>query len=101
MSKTIPTPTSVRWATATAVVVLDQDGIRLTDLAGSMKPEELDELLVLVKAVKRFQKDHELAPKPRPAWNPHLHVGISTQVDKFFDRVRGGFTPGGKHGGLL
>ena len=36
MSKTIPTPTSVRWATATAVVVLDQDGIRLTDLAGSM-----------------------------------------------------------------
>ena len=88
MSKTIPTPTSVRWATATAVVVLDQDGIRLTDLAGSMKPEE-------------FQKDHELAPKPRPAWNPHLHVGISTQVDKFFDRVRGGFTPGVKHGGLL
>ena len=95
MSKTIPTPTSVRWATATAVVVLDQDGIRLTDLAGSMKPEELDELLVLVKAVKRFQKDHELAPKPRPAWNPHL------QLDKSFDRVRGRFTPGFKHGGLL
>lgn len=38
MSKTIPTPTSVRWATATAVVVLDQDGIRLTDLAGSITP---------------------------------------------------------------